>query len=141
MKVVSLLLSIPSVQVNFRDKEGTLRSCCIMWQSLSPTDVGSRTGSTMLHRCIVPKVTTQYEAKRLMDKMTAVVNRGGDPNIQNLQGETPLHLLAACTQMIGNKPADGDENGFWNKDLKELRLRQAEWLLSHGRVCSLIFTN
>ncbi|KAI9005417.1 ankyrin repeat-containing domain protein [Gaertneriomyces semiglobifer] len=73
MEVVRLLLSLPSVGVNHCDNEGF----------------------SMLHRTLTTAVTTANEAERLLEKTQLLLDRGADPNTQNLAGDTVLHLLAA----------------------------------------------
>src|SRR5687767_14042627 len=96
----------------------------------------------MLHKCIVPKVESWYEAKRLLGKMTALLDRGADPNLSDLQGDTPLHLLAVLTETVKEKPTQvsngATENEvepvecFWQEDLEHNRRQQAELFIHHG---------
>ncbi|KAI8824808.1 ankyrin repeat-containing domain protein [Fimicolochytrium jonesii] len=74
MGVVRVLLGMQGVRVDGRDKDGY----------------------TMLHRTVMTPISSAYESERMLEKTRALLEKGADPNVEDLEGATVMHMLAGC---------------------------------------------
>ncbi|KAG2186273.1 hypothetical protein INT43_002711 [Umbelopsis isabellina] len=61
-------------------------------------------GRTMLHHCLEENISSEYEANQLTQKVIHLLKCGANPNLQDIEGSTPLHVLAKDSQFVQERP-------------------------------------
>ncbi|KAM3589297.1 hypothetical protein VKS41_000165 [Umbelopsis sp. WA50703] len=63
-------------------------------------------GRTMLHHCLEERISSKYEADQLIQKVKHLLKCGANPNLQDIEGSTPLHVVAKDTQFALERPLE-----------------------------------
>ncbi|RUS22547.1 hypothetical protein BC937DRAFT_88542 [Endogone sp. FLAS-F59071] len=109
-------------------------------------------GRTMLHKCCSENFSSFYEAKRVVDKALLLCSRGADPNIQDVDGNTVLHMLTLADHTIDiekdlmeliSPPIDNQglaepEAVFSDEDVVRTQVEMARLLIQYGADVNLL---